>query len=97
MADHYNKYHLKHLARTIAECMDLPLPDCYAPSVGWAVSILKERLGGGAVPPCLLVFGWDIDRLPVYIVLDSFDQFLGQHLVCLDIAHTGPPITIGTV
>ena len=42
----YNRYHLKHFAATIADCMEFPLPDSYAPPIGWAADILKKRLGG---------------------------------------------------
>lgn len=48
MAEHYNLYELKQFAATIADCMDLPLPDTYAPSIDWAAKILKERMGGAA-------------------------------------------------
>ena len=48
MADHYNHYPLKHFAATVADCMDVPLPETYAPPVAWASSILKERLNGTA-------------------------------------------------
>ena len=48
MADHYNLYPLKHFAATVADCMDFPLPDTYAPSISWAANILKERMGGSA-------------------------------------------------
>lgn len=48
MADHYNLYELKQFAATVAECMEFPLPETYAPSVGWAAKLLKERLGGAA-------------------------------------------------
>ena len=48
MSDHYNLYPLKQFAATISECMELPLPDTYAPPINWAVNILKERLGGKA-------------------------------------------------
>lgn len=48
MADHYNKYPLKHLAATVAGCMDLPLPEAYAPDIGWFTKLLKQRLGGTA-------------------------------------------------
>jgi len=48
MADHYNLYELKQFAATVAECMELPLPETYAPSVSWAAKILKERMGGAA-------------------------------------------------
>ncbi|MBE6885041.1 MAG: hypothetical protein E7487_10585 [Ruminococcaceae bacterium] len=48
MADHYNRYPLKQFAATIADCIDLPLPENYAPAIGWVSNILKERLGGTA-------------------------------------------------
>ncbi len=48
MADHYNLHELKQFAATIAECMEFPLPDAYAPSVSWAAKLLKERMGGAA-------------------------------------------------
>jgi len=48
MADHYNLYELKQFAATIAECMDFPLPETYAPSISWMANILKERMGGAA-------------------------------------------------
>lgn len=48
MADHFNLYELKQFAATIAECMDFPLPESYAPSIGWAAKLLKERMGGAA-------------------------------------------------
>ena len=48
MADHYNMYHLKHVAGTIAACMELSLPEAYAPGIDWVVDILKARLGGAA-------------------------------------------------
>lgn len=48
MADHYNYYPLKQFAATVAECMDLSLPESYAPPIKWASNILKSRLGGKA-------------------------------------------------
>ena len=48
MSDHYNFYPLKQFAATVADCMELSLPEAYAPSIGWAAKILKERLGGKA-------------------------------------------------
>ena len=48
MADHFNSYPLKKFAATVAECMDFPLPDTYAPSISWAAKILKSRMGGAA-------------------------------------------------
>ena len=48
MADHFNTFALKHFAGIVADCMDLKLPDSFAPSVSWASDILKQRLGGPA-------------------------------------------------
>lgn len=48
MANHFNKYPLKHFAANIAQCMELPLPEHYAPPIDWVCRILKERLGGPA-------------------------------------------------
>ena len=48
MADHYHLYPLKHFAATVAACMDLPLPDHYAPPIPWAAKLLRERLEGPA-------------------------------------------------
>lgn len=48
MSDHFNSFELKTFARTVADCMDLPLPDSYAPGLPWASRMLKERMGGPA-------------------------------------------------
>jgi len=48
MADHYNLYPLKQFAATVASCMDLPLPDTYAPPISWAATLLRQRLQGNA-------------------------------------------------
>lgn len=48
MADHFNKFELKHFAATIADCMDFPLPETYAPGIKWVSDILKQRMGGPA-------------------------------------------------
>ena len=48
MANHYNRYPLKHFAATVADCMGLSLPEPYAPPINWASRILKDRLGGTA-------------------------------------------------
>ena len=45
MADHFNQYPLKHFASIVADCMDLPLPAEYEPTIPWVSEILKERLG----------------------------------------------------
>ena len=48
MADHYNKYGLKHFAGIVADCMGMELPEPYAPTIPWVSDILKARLGGKA-------------------------------------------------
>ncbi len=48
MADHYNRYPLKHFAGIVADCMGLSLPEPFAPPIDWVCQILKERLGGPA-------------------------------------------------
>lgn len=48
MADHYNSYSLKHFAGIVADCMDISLPDTYAPSVAWIPALLKERMNSTA-------------------------------------------------
>lgn len=48
MADYFNKFELKAFAGTIADCMDLPLPEAYAPGLNWVSDILKKRMGGAA-------------------------------------------------
>ena len=48
MADHYNQYSLKHFAGIVADCMDIALPESFAPGIDWVSEILKERLGGTA-------------------------------------------------
>lgn len=48
MSDYYNVYPLKHFSATVAECMELPLLDSYAPPIKWMSRILKNRLGGKA-------------------------------------------------
>ena len=78
MADHFNRYALKHFAATVAECMELPLPEEYAPSVPWAVNILKQRLGGRA------------DRVVAYHA-DAVGQYIWQkypHLLAPVYANT---------
>ena len=48
MADHYNLYSLKHFAGIVADCMNMELPEAFAPSIPWLSQLLKERLGGTA-------------------------------------------------
>lgn len=48
MADHFNFYSLRHFAGILADCMEIPLPESYAPGIPWLSDILKARLGGAA-------------------------------------------------
>ena len=48
MADYYNSNELKLFASIIADCMDFPLPQSYAPGLPWFSDILKQRMGGPA-------------------------------------------------
>ena len=48
MADHYHLFPLKHFAGIVADCMDITLPETYAPGIPWISAILKQRLGGPA-------------------------------------------------
>lgn len=65
MADHYNQYPLKHFASIVADCMELPLPEEYEPSISWVSEILKERLGKPA------------DRVVLYHA-DAVGQYIWQ-------------------
>ena len=48
MAEHFNCFPLKHFAGIVADCMDVKLPESFAPGIPWVSDILKERLGGKA-------------------------------------------------
>ena len=48
MADHFSEYPLKHFAGIASDCMNIPLPEQYAPSVSWVSRILKAKLSGTA-------------------------------------------------
>lgn len=48
MADHYNLFGLKHFAGIVADCMNIALPDSFAPGIDWVSDVLKARLGGTA-------------------------------------------------
>ncbi len=65
MADHYNLFPLKHFAAIVADCMELPLPEAYAPTIPWVSGLLKERLGGAA------------DRVVLYHA-DAVGQYIWQ-------------------
>lgn len=71
MADHYNHYELKQFARTVADCMNFPLPEDYAPGITWASELLKERLGGAADRAVL----YHADAVPMYVWQKYTDLF----------------------
>ncbi|MCR4577779.1 MAG: alkaline phosphatase family protein [Clostridiales bacterium] len=48
MAEHFNCFPLKHFAGIVADCMDVELPETFAPGITWVSDILKARLGGKA-------------------------------------------------
>ena len=48
MADHYNLFPMKTFAATVADCMDLPLPETYAKGIDWVSALMKQRMGGTA-------------------------------------------------
>ncbi|MBR7041330.1 MAG: alkaline phosphatase family protein [Clostridia bacterium] len=48
MAEHFNCFPLKHFAGIVADCMDVELPESFAPGITWVSDILKARLGGKA-------------------------------------------------
>ena len=48
MADHLNRYPLKHFAGIVADCMGIALPEAYAPGLHWLSNILIDRMGGNA-------------------------------------------------
>ena len=50
MADYFNTYELKTFAATVADCMDFPLPETYAPGLKWVSNLLKERMGDQLQP-----------------------------------------------
>lgn len=78
MADHFNQYSLKHFAGIVADCMDIRLPESYAPSIGWVSEILRARLGGTA------------DRAVLYHA-DAVGHYIWQkytHLFAPVYAHT---------
>ena len=71
MADHYNQYPLKHFASIVADCMELPLPEEYEPSISWVSEILKERLG----KPAARVVLYHADAVGQYIWQKYTDLF----------------------
>ena len=92
MSDHYNRYHLKHFAATIADCMDFCLPEAYAPAIDWASSILKKRLGG----PADRVVLYHADAVGMYIWQKYTDLFAAvqEHTtLALPYASTIEPVT----
>ena len=71
MTEHFNRYHLKHFAATIASCMEIELPPSYAPPIEWASSILKKRMGG----PADRVVLYHADAVGMYIWQKYTDLF----------------------
>ena len=92
MTEHFNRYHLKHFAGTIAECMEIELPSTYAPPVGWASSILKKRLGG----PADRVVLYHADAVGMYIwqkYTDLFAPVYEHTTLSIPYASTVAPVT----
>lgn len=75
MTEHFNRYHLKHFAATIASCMDVDVPETYAPAIDWAASILKKRLGG----PADRVVLYHADAVGMYIWQKYTELFAPVH------------------
>ncbi len=71
MADHFNTFPLKYFAGTVAGCMDIPLPQAYAPGIDWASDILKSRMGGKADRAVL----YHADAIGQYILQQYPDLF----------------------
>lgn len=71
MADHYNTFPLKRFAGTVADCMELALPETYASGILWASRILKERMGGKADRAVL----YHADAVGQYILQQYTDLF----------------------
>ena len=65
MAEHLNTFKLSSFAGTVADCLEIKLPDTYAPSISWLSDILKTRLGGKA------------DRVILYHA-DAVGQYIWQ-------------------
>lgn len=65
MAEHFNKYPLKHFAAMVAELMEIDLPNEYEKTIPWVTNILKDRLGGRA------------DRVVLYHA-DAVGQYIWQ-------------------
>ncbi len=76
MADHYNFYELKNFAATIADCMDMSLPETYAPSIDWVAEILKQRMGG----PADRVVCYHADAVGQYVWQENTNIFAPVYL-----------------
>lgn len=48
MAEHFNKYHLTHFARIVADAMGIELPEPFAPTINWLSNIICNRMNGKA-------------------------------------------------
>lgn len=92
MIEHFNRYHLQHFAGTIAACMEIDLPQSYAPAIEWASSILKKRLGG----PADRVVLYHADAVGMYIwqkYTDLFAPVYEHTTLALPYSSTIAPVT----
>ena len=92
MTEHFNRYHLKHFASTVAACMDIELPEPFAPPIDWAANILKKRLGGSADRVVL----YHADAVGMYIWQKYTDLFAAVHehtTVTIPYSSTIDPVT----
>ncbi len=71
MAEHFNQFPLKHFAGIVADCMDIRLPEGFAPGIGWISDIVKARLGGAADRAIL----YHADAVGLYIWQQYTDLF----------------------
>ncbi len=76
MPDHFNSYPLKRFAGTVAACMDIELPESFAPGIGWAADLLRRRLGGPADRAVL----YHADAVGMYIWQQYPDLFAPVYL-----------------
>lgn len=92
MADHYNQYHLKHFAGTVADCMGITLPESYAKPISWVSDILKARMGGTADRVLL----YHADAVGMYIWQENTDLFKPVYentTLALPFSSTMQPVT----
>lgn len=92
MADHYNKFSLKQFAGIVADCMEISLPETFAPGVPWLSKILKERMGGKADRAVL----YHADAVGLYMWQQYTELFapVYQHTsIALPLLSTLPSVT----